>query len=410
MNEVRDRPLTPWVGRLLAINAIVLLLQQTVLTSPQLADLVTFDPATALLRPWTFITYMFVHANLLHLLFNSLALFVVGPTVERRFGSPRFLAYYLYCGIGAAAFSLLVSKGVFVGSFVGASGAILGLAFAFARFAPDAEMMVFPIPVPIKAKRLVWLLIAFDVVGAFFLNDNIAHVAHLGGLGSGWLYFMLQGIAHPVDPPRLPAMAPRVPVGARSGDAVGRQRVVTPRRDPLPAAPAQPENHVPEEAVEIDRVLDKISAGGIESLTPEERRFLDAVARRRRDRSHKSAVLLDLVSPWATAVESSDAGRQSAAFRSRHADLLEALRRQRAPLHESLALAPRGATLRALVLRASNPEHQQRLRATIAAAAQLGADVSVTAILLAGDGSGSAAEALPYPGCAGRALPRSRRQ
>ena len=89
MNESPLGRITPWVGRLLAINAVVLLLQQTILTSSTLADLVAFEPSLAFQRPWTFLTYMFVHGGLLHLLGNSLGLFVFGPIVENRLGSSR---------------------------------------------------------------------------------------------------------------------------------------------------------------------------------------------------------------------------------------------------------------------------------------------------------------------------------
>ena len=102
MIESSDRRITFWVGRLLAINAIVLLLQQTIFTSNALADAVSFSSSLALQRPWTFITYMFVHGGILHLAANSLALFVFGPTVERHLGGRAFITYYFLCGIGAA--------------------------------------------------------------------------------------------------------------------------------------------------------------------------------------------------------------------------------------------------------------------------------------------------------------------
>ena len=98
--------MTPWVGRLIIANAVVLLLLMTVFTSPALLEDLQFAPAGALRRPWTFVSYMFVHANLLHLLGNMLMLFVFGAPVESRLGSRKFILYYLYCGIGAAVFSM----------------------------------------------------------------------------------------------------------------------------------------------------------------------------------------------------------------------------------------------------------------------------------------------------------------
>jgi membrane associated rhomboid family serine protease len=282
--ELPDRRITPWVGRLLAINAVVLLLQQTIFTSDYLGQLLSFDSSLVLQRPWTLITYMFVHGGIFHLAANSLALFVFGPSVERRFGSPRFIAYYMLCGVGAALFSMVLHTfKLGAEPFVGASGAIVGVAYAFARLLPDAQMMVFPIPVPIKAKWLILILAAFDAIGLFFINDGIAHGAHLGGLLSGVAYFVVRGIGRPIDTMPLPTIRPRVPVVARGGGGAGQQPLVATTTSAAPPQPSRERHPGIEEAIEIDRVLDKISATGIDSLTAEERRFLDAVARRRRD-------------------------------------------------------------------------------------------------------------------------------
>ncbi|HEV8176947.1 MAG TPA: rhomboid family intramembrane serine protease, partial [Gemmatimonadales bacterium] len=86
------------MGRLIIANAVVLLLLMTVFTSPALQEALRFAPGEALRRPWTFVTYMFVHAGLLHLLSNMLMLYVFGTAVESRMGSRHFILYYLYCG------------------------------------------------------------------------------------------------------------------------------------------------------------------------------------------------------------------------------------------------------------------------------------------------------------------------
>lgn len=108
-------------------------------------------------------------------------------------------------------------------------------------------------------------------------------------------------------------------------------------------------------------------------------------------------MITDLVSPWCTAVESPDSARARSAFRSRHADLLELLRRQRAPLADVLPLTMNAGELRLLARRAADPDSQQTLRAALVRAAQLGADGCPRVVLLAGDGSGGAAEPLPWP-------------
>jgi membrane associated rhomboid family serine protease len=275
--------ITPWVGRLIAINAVVLLLQQTLFPSELLADLVTFDPARAMQRPWTFATYLFFHGGLFHLLGNSLALVVFGPSVERRLGGTAFLVFYLFCGIGAAVTSLLLWTVVpgMIFPFIGASGAVLGVALAFAKFNPDAELFVFPLPMPIKARTLVAIIAGLDVLGALMQSDGIAHVAHLGGMLCAWLYLTVQGGGSQFQPPRITPTRTRVPVTAPVSEIGG----MAPRREPqqverTPAAPVR--DPVAEERAEMDRLLDKISASGLSSLSADERRFLDSVAARRR--------------------------------------------------------------------------------------------------------------------------------
>jgi membrane associated rhomboid family serine protease len=277
--------LTPWVVRLLAANAVVLLLQETLLTSPAITAWLRFDPDLAFQRPWTFFSYMLLHGGLFHLLANSIALFVFGPPVERRMGSSRFLFYYIYCGLGAAVLSLVLAAVMPISPFIGASGAVLGVAVAFAKFHPDAELVLFPIPVPIKAKVLVWLFAALAVAGALLgSGDGIAHIAHLGGLLFGLLYFAARGISAGPQMPEFLPTKPRVPVGAGKQHEVSRSDGATaPKRrsESQPSAPPTPDPAAMEKQ-ELDRVLDKISATGITSLTPEEKAFLDGVAQRKR--------------------------------------------------------------------------------------------------------------------------------
>lgn len=280
MQSTMESPrITPWVGRLLVINAIVLLLQETLFTSPVIAAWLSFDPATAFTRPWTFFTYMFLHGGLFHLAANSLAMFVFGPPVERRLGSARFILYYLYCGLGGAVLSLMLSLVMPIGPFIGASAAALGLAVAFARFNPDAELVLFPIPVPIKARTLVWLFVGLAIVGALVgRGDGIAHIAHLGGLVFGLLYFGIRGIGREREIGGVIPPTPRVPVSA----AMRRAGPVERTGGQPQSGPSSSASRSVLEAAELDRVLDKISASGMDSLTSDERAFLESIARHRR--------------------------------------------------------------------------------------------------------------------------------
>ena len=267
--------ITPWVGRLIIANAVVLLLLMTLFTSRDLFSALQFSPRTALTRPWTFVSYMFVHAGLLHLLANMLMLYVFGTAVESRMGSRPFILYYLYCGVGAAVFSLLLAGIMPVGAFVGASGAVLGVAVAFAYFWPEAELIVFPIPFPIKARTLVIGLVIFDVIAwRLWPNDGIAHLAHVGGAMFGYLFFRVQTLSR--KSPAQPARALERVVMVQSGASEPDRRT--------PATPPRPRRRVDADpvAAEVDRVLDKISEKGLSSLTPAERRFLDEVAQQKK--------------------------------------------------------------------------------------------------------------------------------
>jgi membrane associated rhomboid family serine protease len=265
---------TQWVWRLIIANAVALLLL-TALVPGLRPDLVfTPDLPDALRRPWTFVTYMFVHAGLLHLAFNMLVLYSLGTRVEERMGSRSFILYYLYCGLGGALFSLGLSS-IQPGAIEGASAAVLGVAVAFAMFWPDAELMVFPLPWPIRARTLVIALLVLDLALAL-LNpgDGVAHVAHLGGAAFGYLFFRFQALA---GPGRAPRARVERPVMVQS---VSRE---LDRADtPIPRPPRAPEDERDPVTIETDRLLDKISGQGIASLTPAERKFLDEVSKRKR--------------------------------------------------------------------------------------------------------------------------------
>ena len=262
---------TPWVGRLIIANAVVLLLLETLFTSPALVGALRFDPEAAFREPWTFLTYMFVHGGLLHLVGNTLGLFIFGPAVESKMGGRQFITFYLLCGVGAAVFALAMLPILpsAVNPFVGASGAILGVAIAFAMFWPDTELVLFPIPIPMRARTLAIGLVGFQVVMMILgPRDGVSYVAHVGGAICGYLYFRVRTIARPraVPPPR--PTAERV-VMVQSGPS-------EPERSSSPVTPIRQRRRIEADPVtaEIDRVLDKISAQGMSSLTADERQFL----------------------------------------------------------------------------------------------------------------------------------------
>src|SRR5258708_10764244 len=162
MGPQRMFGMTPWVRRLMVACLFVFLLQSTLFTSPAFVRQFGFNPLNALARPWTVLTYMFLHGGVLHLAFNMLALYVFGPPVEERMGGRDFLVYYLLCGFGGAMFSFgLLQLPQPMGPVIGASRAIYGVGLALPLFLAHEPILLVPLPQPIAAEWLV----AFPPVG-----------------------------------------------------------------------------------------------------------------------------------------------------------------------------------------------------------------------------------------------------
>ena len=149
---------------------------------------------TPLFEPYQVFTTMFLHAPRIdmffHILFNMFALFMFGRVLENVWGSKRFLFFYLACGIGASAAHLIMQYLMGTFSFaIGASGAVMGVMVAFGYLFPNTQLMIVPIPVPVKAKWVVLGYVLLDLFGGFgnLQGDNIAHFAHLGGALTGFL-------------------------------------------------------------------------------------------------------------------------------------------------------------------------------------------------------------------------------
>jgi len=279
MGPQRMYGLTPWVRRLLVANLLVFLVQNTLFaTNPNFAKAFAFTPDAAWNQPWTFVTYMFLHAGILHLAFNMLVLFVFGSSVEQRMGGRMFFLFYMLCGIGGAVASFPLTQAVVVPQVLGASGAVLGVAVAFAWYWPVHPVFVFPLPDPIPAKWLVTFLVGVDLVLALVrASDGIAHLAHLGGVATAMLYLKGQDW--------------RATRGERQGRQMSESSVLVSqpprvsRSGAIPPSARAPKSRGEPDAranAEIDRVLDKIIASGVDSLTPAERKFLTEISRRLR--------------------------------------------------------------------------------------------------------------------------------
>ncbi|MDR3749487.1 MAG: rhomboid family intramembrane serine protease [Acidobacteriota bacterium] len=150
---------------------------------------------------WQLVTYAFLHAGLMHILFNLLALWMFGAQLEMDWGYSLFMQFYFFCVIGAALVTVAVSFTGLLGVSphtltVGASGGIYGLLLAFGILHGESEIMLFPLPFLIKAKYFVMGIIALALYGALASShgggQSIAYMAHLGGalFGYIWLKFV----------------------------------------------------------------------------------------------------------------------------------------------------------------------------------------------------------------------------
>lgn len=147
-------------------------------------------------RIWQLATYLFLHGGIWHLLVNMFTLWMFGITLEKDWGTRRFLKYYFLCGIGAGFCDVLVN--VVLGraalpppygtSTIGASGAIYGLLLAFGVLYPEVTIL-FAFLFPIKAKYFVMIYGAIELLSALGTqNSGVSNVAHLGGMIFGFLY------------------------------------------------------------------------------------------------------------------------------------------------------------------------------------------------------------------------------
>ena len=230
------RNMTETVKQLIIIN-IIFFVGTQVVGEVAYKFLSLYYPENPDFQYWQLLSHMFMHGDLMHIFFNMFALYSFGTTLEQIWGSRKFLFFFISCGLGAAlihfasnyyffhdSLSTLVANGMseseimqvlsqgkfdsrwqeilspsdftsLIGAYstpaVGASGAIYGVLVAFAFLFPNAELAFMFIPVPIKAKYFVPVIVGLDlfsgVTGFSIFGDGIAHFAHVGGALVGFL-------------------------------------------------------------------------------------------------------------------------------------------------------------------------------------------------------------------------------
>lgn len=186
-------PLTPAVKFLLIANIGMFVVTTF---APALRMALGLQPAAVIgsLAVWQLLTYMFVHADVLHILFNMLTLWMFGVELERLWGTPFFSRYYGLTGVGAGVCTVLVSllpfgfaQQMYVAITIGASGAIYALLLAYALYFPNRQIIFIIFPLPAR----VFVMILGGIALLFSLSSpegGVAHIAHLSGLVIGYLY------------------------------------------------------------------------------------------------------------------------------------------------------------------------------------------------------------------------------
>lgn len=206
--QLQMAPLTPMVKKLIIVNVAIwlvfqVIIEQYFLTGAPLTSYLSLRPAFIIEKfyVWQFFTWMFLHSlSITHIVFNMLMLWFFGGELEQRWGAKFFLTYYLVSGVGAAFVYVIcmavysVVTGAVDGLYapvVGASGAIFGVLLAYGILFGERTILFFFV-FPMKVKFFVMIIGAIEVVSLLNVGQsNVANLAHLGGLVSGYLFLII---------------------------------------------------------------------------------------------------------------------------------------------------------------------------------------------------------------------------
>lgn len=321
------RSMPPITKNLLVINILMFLAyvvaQQSGVDLNDLLGLHFFKSRSFHL--YQLVSYMFMHANLQHIFFNMLALWMFGRIIEQSWGARRYLIFYMVCGVGAGLcqeavqYIQYVSLGLanyqyvnFGGGMeipmetylaqwttVGASGAIYGILLGFGLTYPNATIMLLIPPLPLKAK---WLVVGYAVIelwaGLTSTGSNVAHFAHLGGMLFGLALILYWRHKNEIGSNGFTAWKEYKPrreggskwnifggrgntsgggngrSGGKSGIFGGKHRQYGEDRDIGPAPHSDPAAERRAQQEEIDRILDKVRHSGYSCLTDKEKKTL----------------------------------------------------------------------------------------------------------------------------------------
>lgn len=227
---------------------------------------------------WRFLTFQFLHANYVHLGFNMLGIYFLGRLVEDQLGPKKYLAFYLVCGIFGGIMYLLLNllggvlklnlplvlPGDPATPLIGASAGVFGVVMACAYIAPNARIQLLFPPIPMRMKVFAYGYVALAFIMLLIGSKNAGgEAAHLGGAVAG--FYFIRNTHHLIDFFDVfgDSRKPKGPKGPRGGR--GRPRT---------------QGGVSQQ--EVDRVLDKVQASGLGSLTEKEKETLRHATDRQR--------------------------------------------------------------------------------------------------------------------------------
>jgi membrane associated rhomboid family serine protease len=293
-DEVERPRMTPVVQALIAINVAVAFLQATIVQPTEVSAMFAFREGPLSATWWTAFTYMFLHSGLLHLALNLYTLWIFGPRLEALWGPKSFALFYIWSGLGGAVFHAALGDG---GQMVGASAAVYGTMLAYALQWPKDEIYLFAV-LPMRVLTLVMLIVALDLFRGVTGGGSVAYFAHLGGVAFAFLYLKkpqqmsVDQLRNRVSPapdvgddisPRATPRASRSRNRDEVDEIVAQSKAAIAKR-PSRADSGKPHASHDTHAEELDRVLDKISRHGLNSLTTAEKRLLEETSRQLRDR------------------------------------------------------------------------------------------------------------------------------
>jgi len=246
---------------------------------------------------WQIFTYMFMHGGFWHLFFNMFALWMFGIELENLWGSKKFAFYYFMCGIGAAVANLFIAPLFSTpGPTLGASGAVFGILVAFGLLFPDRYIYIYFF-LPLKAKYFVLIYMGIELFSAVSSQSSgIAHIAHLGGavVGIVYLYFTQRYLFNFGTKSSSSAsdfgsfFSNKKTRDSGSRGWFGQKKDETPKytgtkvedakytevKNEYPDSNNDINRNQEELQAKVDAILDKLSQGGYQNLTDEEKRIL----------------------------------------------------------------------------------------------------------------------------------------